>query len=110
MQDLPHGPVLEVDRHNGVAQLLPSPQREPDASLVQLLSSVPQVSVSLVCASPCGAESATVLAGLTAVVWAFSLASLLSQPDGQRSSTSDTQRLRRGSPWSARWWLLTFGQ
>ena len=76
MQDLPHGRVLEIDRHNCVAQLSPSPQREPGARLVQLASSVPQISVSLISASPWVRSLHTVLAGLTGLVWAFSLAAL----------------------------------
>ena len=76
MQDLPHGPVLEIERHNCVARLSPSSRREPGAWLVQLLSSVPQVSVALISAFPWVRSLHTMLAGLTAVVWAFSLASL----------------------------------
>ena len=76
MQDLPHGRVLEIDRHNCVAQLSPSPPREPGARLVELPSSVPQVSVSFISASPWVRSLHTVLAGLTGVVWAFSLVSL----------------------------------
>jgi hypothetical protein len=76
MQDLPHGRVLEIDRHNCVAQLSLSPHPERGARLVQLLSSVSKVSVSLVSPSPWVRSLHTVLAGLTGVVWAFSLASL----------------------------------
>ena len=76
MQDFPHGRVLEIERHYCVAQLSPSPQREPSAGLVELLSSVPEVSVSLISASSWVRALHTVLAGLTGVVWAFSLASL----------------------------------
>ena len=76
MQDFPHGRVLEIERHYCVAQLSPSPQREPSAGLVELLSSMPEVSVSLISASSWVRALHTVLAGLTGAVWAFSLASL----------------------------------
>src|SRR5262249_30654956 len=76
MQDLLHGRVPEIDRHNRVAQVSPSPEREPSARLVELLSSVPEVRFSLVSVSWRARVLHTVLAGLTGVVWAFSLVSL----------------------------------
>src|SRR6516165_10729972 len=75
MQDLLHGRVLEIDRHNRVAQVSPSPQRESSARLVELLSCVPEVRFSLISGSWRARILHTVLAGLTGVVWAFSLVS-----------------------------------
>jgi hypothetical protein len=75
MQDLSHGRVLEIERHDSVAQ--PSPRRGPRARFVELLSSVREVNFSLFSSPPWARILYAGLAGLTGIVWAFSLASLL---------------------------------
>jgi hypothetical protein len=76
MRDLSHGRVLEIERHHGVAQPSPSPRREPRARLVELRSCVRELSFSLISSPPWAQILYAVLAGLTGVVWVFSLASL----------------------------------
>jgi hypothetical protein len=77
MQGLSHGRVLEIERHNGLAQPSPLPRGGPGARLVELLSSVRELSFSLSPSPPSARILHAALAGLTGAVWAFSLGSLL---------------------------------
>ena len=71
-----NGRVLEIDRPKGIAPASPSPRRGPCARLIELLSSVCEVRVPFLSASSSVRILHTLLAGLTGVVWAFSLARL----------------------------------
>jgi hypothetical protein len=72
IQDVPHGGVLEIERHSGVVQPAPPPERGLRTRLAELFLSFRHVGLSLI-----SAFSWVLLATLTGVVWALSVSRFL---------------------------------